>query len=104
MRSYLKRVVVWTTLVALITVFSGSMALAQNAQTDDRDRELKSGKMIADALLVRPLGLVATVAGGVVFVVSLPFSLLGRNTGEAFDRLLADPATFTFTRPLGEFD
>jgi hypothetical protein len=101
MRSYLKRVVVWATLVALITVFSGSMALAQN---DDRDRELKSGKMIADALLVRPLGLVATVAGGVVFVVSLPFSLLGRNTGEAFDRLLADPATFTFTRPLGEFD
>lgn len=101
MRSYLKHVVVWTTLVALITVFSGSMALAQN---DDSDKELKSGKMIADALLVRPLGLVATVAGGVVFVVSLPFSLLGKNSGEAFDRLLVDPAAFTFTRPLGEFD
>jgi hypothetical protein len=87
--------------VVLITVSCGSMAFAQSK---DQDRDLASGKMIADALLVRPLGIVATLAGGVVFVVSLPFSLLGKNTGEAFDRLLVDPATFTFTRPLGDFD
>jgi hypothetical protein len=97
----LKRVVVWTTLVALITVSFGSMAFAEYA---DHDKDLAGGKMIADALLVRPLGIVATLAGGVIFVVSLPFSLLGKNTGEAYERLLVDPAAFTFTRPLGDFD
>jgi hypothetical protein len=101
MFSHLKRLVVWTTLVALITVSFGSMALAEQT---DKEKDLQGGRMIADALLVRPLGIVATLAGGLIFVVSLPFSLLGKNTGEAYERLLADPAAFTFTRPLGDFD
>lgn len=56
-----------------------------------------------DVLLVRPLGLVSTVAGAGLFVVSLPFSVLGMNTGEAAVRLVGEPAKFTFVRPLGEF-
>lgn len=57
-----------------------------------------------DVLLVRPLGLVSTVAGTGLFVVSLPFSILGMNTGEAAVRLVGEPARFTFVRPLGEFE
>jgi hypothetical protein len=49
------------------------------------------------------LGLCATVIGGALFVVSVPFSLLGGNTGDAFDYLVKDPFKFTFTRPLGDF-
>lgn len=59
--------------------------------------------MAADVLLVRPLSLVATVAGTGLFVVSLPFSLLGQNTGDAADRLIVTPGEYTFVRPLGEF-
>jgi hypothetical protein len=33
--------------------------------------------MIADVIVARPIGLMATVVGSTVYVVSLPFSLLG---------------------------
>lgn len=59
--------------------------------------------MAADVLVVRPLGLVATVAGTGIFLVSLPFSLLGSNTGDAAKQLVARPGAYTFVRPLGEF-
>jgi len=58
--------------------------------------------MFFDGLIVRPLGLGATVLGAATWVVTLPFSALGGNVGEATEKLVADPARFTFTRPLGE--
>jgi hypothetical protein len=60
--------------------------------------------MTMDLLLARPGGLVATIAGAAIFVVSVPFSALGGNTGEAWDSLVATPAAYTFQRPLGDFD
>jgi hypothetical protein len=60
-------------------------------------------EMAADALVVRPLSLVATVVGGVVWVVSAPFHALGGNTAEATRVLLEEPAAYTFQRPLGDF-
>jgi hypothetical protein len=60
--------------------------------------------MIVDILAARPIGLVATITGTVVFVVSLPFSALGGNTEEAWDSLVVSPAKYTFRRPLGEYD
>ena len=60
------------------------------------------GSMVVDGLLVRPLGLVATVGGAALWVVTLPFSALGGNAGEAADALVVDPARFTFVRPLGD--
>lgn len=60
--------------------------------------------MLVDGIIVRPLGIAATLIGGVVFVVTLPFSALGGNVGEAGQALVGDPARMTFKRPLGEFD
>jgi hypothetical protein len=60
--------------------------------------------MTMDLVLARPGGLVATVAGAAIFVVSLPFSALGGNVDEAFASLVATPATYTFRRPLGDFE
>jgi len=59
--------------------------------------------MIADALVARPVGLVAMVVGSAVYVVSLPFSLLGGNEKQARQKLVVEPTEFTFKRPLGEF-
>ncbi len=73
------------------------------AQSLEQDSDIIAGKMTGDALILRPLSLAATVVGSAVFIVSLPFSALGRNTGSAFDFLVADPFLFTFSRPLGEF-
>jgi hypothetical protein len=58
--------------------------------------------MFADGLLVRPLGLCGIVLGTATWIVTLPFSLLGGNVGEAADALVVEPAKFTFTRPLGD--
>lgn len=58
--------------------------------------------MVADLVVARPLGLVATVLGTVVFVACLPFELISGNVSGPARRLVADPARFTFTRPLGQ--
>lgn len=62
-----------------------------------------AGAMAVDAVLVRPLSLVATVLGTGLFIVSLPFSLTGMNVGKADQRLIVEPLKYTFQRPLGNF-
>ncbi len=66
-------------------------------------REPTAVGMIIDGIVVRPLGLVATVLGTVAFVITLPFSALGGNVGQAGENLVLKPAAFTFTRCLGCF-
>jgi hypothetical protein len=64
--------------------------------------EPTGGEMLADAFLVRPFMLVSTVATTATFIVTLPFSALGGNVGEAADKLVVEPAAYTFVRPLGD--
>ncbi|HEU0198594.1 MAG TPA: hypothetical protein VFQ88_15450 [Nevskiaceae bacterium] len=62
-----------------------------------------AGAMIFDLLLVRPLGLVATALGTGLFIVNLPLSVFEKNApAQPFQKLVVDPARFTFTRPLGD--
>jgi hypothetical protein len=44
------------------------------------------------------------IGGSIAFVLSLPFSALGGNVGEAAEKLVVDPAMFTFARPLGHME
>jgi hypothetical protein len=67
------------------------------------DEEPTAGTMLADTVLVRPLMLVGTVVGVVAFVITLPFSALGGNVGDAGQTLVVSPAKYTFIRPLGVF-
>lgn len=67
--------------------------------TDDRSAE----SMVFDLVLVRPLGVVGIVFGTVAFILAVPFSAPGNNIDEAYQRLMADPARYTFKRPLGCF-
>jgi len=99
MNGILKHVIVLLTVMALVTV----PGMACFAGELEQDNDITAGKMTGDALVVRPLGLCATVIGGAVFVISLPFSALGGNTKPAYDHLMADPFKFTFSRPLGDF-
>lgn len=57
--------------------------------------------MTGDAIIARPVLLVMTVVSSAVFLVSLPFSALGGNAGEAADVLVMGPAKATFVRCLG---
>jgi hypothetical protein len=67
-------------------------------------REPTGGEMIVDALIARPAGLIGTLAGAVVFVVALPFTIPSKSVDRAHSSLVAKPAEFTFKRPLGQFD
>jgi hypothetical protein len=95
-----KHALIFLLISALVCVPLGASAFAA-AQTSNE--EVTGSTMTADLLLVRPLGIVATVLGCAVFVVSLPFSALGGNTKQATQKLVKEPAEFTFTRPLGSF-
>jgi ribose/xylose/arabinose/galactoside ABC-type transport system permease subunit len=57
--------------------------------------------MIADLVIARPLLIAATVVGGAVFVVSLPFTAAGGNVGAAGKALVVDPGKAAFVRCLG---
>jgi len=81
--------------------------LCANGLAGEKDSTLPDdpGLMMAtDLVLARPVGAAATVTGFALFLVSSPFSLLGGNAGEAWDNLVAAPASYTFHRPLGNFD
>jgi len=81
---------------------SGTMRKASDLET--RLQEPRAETMIIDFLLLRPLGLVGTALGTAVFVVSLPFSLPTKSADKAAQKLVVDPAKFTFARPLGEIE
>ena len=68
------------------------------------DSEVTSASIAGDTLVMRPLGVVATVLGAAFFVVSLPFSVWGGNVGKSFKATIAKPAEYTFVRGIGDFD
>jgi len=101
MAKLVKKSVVLVTVASLLLIPFGSAALAEEyfeAQPPS------GGAMIFDFCVVRPVGIVATAVGAVFFVVSAPFSVLGDNFGDAGQKLIAEPAAYTFKRPLGEFE
>ena len=84
-------------------MFSSNAAAYENWTNYDMvNEEPTGGTMLADAFMVRPFMLVGTILGTATFVVTLPFSLLGGNVGEAGKKLVVEPAAYTFVRPLGE--
>ena len=94
-----KRGVVILLISALVFFHFAAIAPARE-HLEDLDE--KAGFMAGDLFVVRPLGIAATAVGAVIYVISLPFSLAGGNEAEARQKLVIDPATYTFERPLGE--
>ncbi len=100
MRNTVKSWVVLGVIAALIAVSFATSALAQEYfQT----KEPGGGAMMYDMVVVRPIGLVATAVGSVFWLISLPFSASGDNVDTATEKLVKEPAAYTFDRPLGEF-
>ncbi|OEC35114.1 hypothetical protein SAMN05216600_11398 [Pseudomonas cuatrocienegasensis] len=61
----------------------------------------KAYSMIGDLVIARPLLIGATIIGAAAFVVSLPFTALGGNVGEAGQALVVEPGREAFVRCLG---
>jgi len=54
---------------------------------------------IVDLLVLRPLGCVVTVAGGGLFVLTLPFTVATGSVRESADSFVVAPFRYTFSRP-----
>ncbi len=84
--------------VVCCVVFSvGAVAHAGNHSSGGPS----AGAIVADALVLRPLGFCGTVLGAAAFVISLPVTLPTRRTDEASRILVVTPYQYTFERPLG---
>lgn len=89
------RVTVVTALIILMTT------VGTTAHANTVEEEPSALAMVGDALFVRPALLAATVVGSAVYTVSLPFSVIGGNAGEAGHTLVVGPSKATFVRCLG---
>ena len=91
-------------LVAVLFLCATSLVHAAEDSYMARTEDVSAEAMIADGLLLRPAGIAATVLGTVVFVVTLPFSIPTRSVDKAAQKLIVDPARYTFVRPLGQVE
>lgn len=88
----MKKIVI--TLLIILTLMAASVP----AFGSDKGLEIAT-----DVLIVRPVSLVATVAGTALFIVALPFSLPSGSVGTTAQALVATPFKYTFARPVGDF-
>lgn len=99
MQGWTKRSLVLVMVALLVCTTTGFSALAQDPKLEE---EATAEGMIVDFVLLRPMGIISTAVGTVFFIASLPFSGPTGSIGVAFQKLVAEPASFTFARPLGE--
>lgn len=90
-------------LAALLAVTQLAYVPVATAGSIVNSDEPSGGAMLGDLMMIRPTMLVGTAIGVTAFIVSLPFSALGGNVGEAAEHLVMKPVKYTFVRPLGEF-
>ena len=87
-------------LLAVLLAVSSQWAAAQQESTVSGD---KATDMVVDAVVMRPLGLAATLVGAVITVVALPFTIPSGSVESSAQALIVEPAEYTFKRPLGDF-
>lgn len=98
MHNIIKRTAIAFIVLSLLAAPLNVMA----AENLNHPKKISGGAMAADAIVVRPFGIVSVVAGFALFVVSSPFSALGGNVDKAWNAMVVKPAKFTFKRPLGD--
>jgi uncharacterized membrane protein len=79
------------------------MPVCAVALTDGTTSGDKATDMVVDVVVMRPLGLAATIVGTVLTVVALPFTIPSGSVEASARELIVKPAEYTFQRPLGDF-
>ena len=88
----------------LTTICVLAVGLGSATSSSASDVESNPLEVAADAIVVRPACLVATVVGSAAFVVALPAALFSKSVKKTADALVVKPAKATFTRPLGDME
>lgn len=98
MRGCIQKIMVLVVAAALMAGTAGNV-LAMN----QKDYQPSASAMVADTLIARPLGFATIFIGGAMWLVALPFSAPSGSIGLAGEKMVVEPAKFTFVRPLGDF-
>jgi len=93
-----------TLLIYILIAAIFSLPFAGTAFAEENLEASSTFNSFIDAIVLRPLGLIAIPVGLGAFIIALPFSALAGNTESSFDQLVKAPAKYTFQRPLGDFD
>ncbi len=88
--------------IVAVSLITALMVISLNTNAFAQLSEPTAGAMAADTLVGRPLGIASQALGCVLFVISLPFSLPGKNVSTVFKKTIVEPAKFTWTRPVGK--
>lgn len=89
----------------LVTALTFFMAgLVPRVALSDVTEEERDLAFLVDLAVLRPVGFVTTIAGVVLFVVSLPIAIPTLSVEKSFDILVKRPAAYTFARELGGED
>lgn len=87
---------------ALVVGSANAQSDSSSPYNDSLDNSASAGAMAFDLIVVRPISLVATVLGSGLFILSLPLVLIQRDAPvAAANKLVVEPARYTFDRPLG---
>lgn len=68
-----------------------------------KSQHASAGRIAGDFLLIRPVMLGFTIIGTGVFIVTSPFTLIGRNFTHSAEVMVGEPAMCTFGYPLGSY-
>ena len=90
--------------ISTLTALTLAAANPAHAYESVIDEVPSAEAMTFDLFIVRPLGLVGTIAGTVVYIVALPINLLTFNLADPAKKLIIQPVNFTFTRDLGALE
>ncbi len=89
----------------LVVVLLGTFSLVPAETTyapQKQEEEVPALAMLADLVVLRPFGIAAMVMGTAAFIAALPFSLPTKSVEKVAQKLIVEPAKYTFARPLGQ--
>jgi hypothetical protein len=85
-------------LISLLVISFNTFAFAE----DQSSRTPSAGAVVADILVLRPIGLAGFLLGTMAFVISLPVTIPFNSSHEAAKVLVLEPCRYTFKRPFGK--
>jgi uncharacterized membrane protein YfcA len=102
----MKRFILFGLVIIFAVTFLAAPIYAQDVYKtwQPAKAEPKGEKVLWDALVMRPAGLVTCLLGIGGFIVALPFALISQTQNQAYDSLVVEPFSYTFSRPVGLLD
>jgi hypothetical protein len=93
-----------TLVLALLLVSAEVPVVGAEADLSPNNGAIGHTSPVVDALFLRPMGLIATLTGAVIFIAATPIFVLTRPTqiAEPFRALVLAPARYTWVDPLGD--